>query len=77
VPWEPEEIAAASEALKRAGKVRHFGVRNQNRLPPATTPRQRTAALPPGDRLGGGVAVTSGEARRSSHEIARAAWGET
>jgi predicted oxidoreductase len=30
--WEPEEIARAFEALKRAGKVRYFGVSNQNRF---------------------------------------------
>jgi predicted oxidoreductase len=28
--WEGEEIAAAFEALKAAGKVRHFGVSNMN-----------------------------------------------
>lgn len=32
VLWEPDEIASAFEALKRAGKVRHFGVSNQNRF---------------------------------------------
>jgi len=32
VLWEPEEIARAFEALKRAGKVRYFGVSNQNRF---------------------------------------------
>ena len=32
VLWEPEEVARAFEALKRAGKVRHFGVSNQNRF---------------------------------------------
>ncbi|HET6439570.1 MAG TPA: aldo/keto reductase [Anaeromyxobacter sp.] len=30
--WEAEEIARAFETLKRAGKVRHFGVSNQNRF---------------------------------------------
>lgn len=31
VLWEGEEIARAFETLKRYGKVRHFGVSNQNR----------------------------------------------
>jgi predicted oxidoreductase len=31
VLWEGEEIARAFDALKHAGKVRHFGVSNQNR----------------------------------------------
>ncbi len=30
--WRGEEIARAFDALKRAGKVRHFGVSNQNRF---------------------------------------------
>ena len=30
--WEPEEIARSFDALKRAGKVRYFGVSNQNRF---------------------------------------------
>ena len=32
VLWEGEEIARAFDELKRAGKVRHFGVSNQNRF---------------------------------------------
>ncbi len=32
VLWEPEEIARAFDALERAGKVRYFGVSNQNRF---------------------------------------------
>jgi predicted oxidoreductase len=32
VLWQPEEVAGAFEALKRAGKVRYFGVSNQNRF---------------------------------------------
>jgi len=32
VLWEGEEIARAFDALKRAGKVRYFGVSNQNRF---------------------------------------------
>ena len=32
VLWDGEEIARAFEALKRAGKVRYFGVSNQNRF---------------------------------------------
>ncbi len=32
VLWEGEEIAAAYDELKRAGKVRHLGVSNQNRF---------------------------------------------
>jgi predicted oxidoreductase len=32
VLWEPEEIARGFDALKRAGKVRYFGVSNQNRF---------------------------------------------
>jgi len=32
VLWQPEEIARAFEALKRGGKVRYFGVSNQNRF---------------------------------------------
>ncbi len=32
VLWEGEEIARAFEALKRTGKVRYFGVSNQNRF---------------------------------------------
>jgi len=32
VLWEPEEIARALDALRRAGKVRFFGVSNQNRF---------------------------------------------
>jgi predicted oxidoreductase len=32
VLWEGEEIARAFAALKRAGKVRYFGVSNQNRF---------------------------------------------
>lgn len=30
--WEGEEVAAAFDVLKRAGKVRHLGVSNQNRF---------------------------------------------
>ena len=30
--WQGEEIALAFETLKRAGKVRYFGVSNQNRF---------------------------------------------
>jgi predicted oxidoreductase len=32
VLWDGEEIARAFDALKRAGKVRYFGVSNQNRF---------------------------------------------
>jgi predicted oxidoreductase len=32
VLWEGEEVARAFEELKQAGKVRHFGVSNQNRF---------------------------------------------
>jgi predicted oxidoreductase len=32
VLWEGEEVAAAFDALSRAGKVRHLGVSNQNRF---------------------------------------------
>jgi len=32
VLWDGEEVAAAFDALKRSGKVRHLGVSNQNRF---------------------------------------------